>query len=132
MLEVTDQSAESATVPYWRAPVPLGEAMAARLGPAEIAVAVYANHGRWIVECPDCRGAQIASAVDHRFMCCECANAAVGGLWRAVVWPEEHAEIDRALSVRPLENQNWSPGETLEDLEAEAQAAEPRLDEEVA
>jgi hypothetical protein len=124
VLEATDQSAAAATARYWRAPVSLADAMAAEPGPPEIAIAVYANHGRWIAECPDCREAQIASATDYRFMCNGCANVAVGGLWRAVVWPEEHAEIDAALSSRPRVHQNWLPGETLEDLVAEAQSAE--------
>lgn len=124
MLQVSDVSAEAQLAAYWSAPVPLWQAVSAQLGPAEIAVAVYANQGRWIVECPDCAGAQIASAADYRFMCNCCANVAVEGLWRPVIWPEEHAEIDEALSWRPTVNQNWLPGETLEDLAAEAQAAE--------
>lgn len=124
LLTTTERGAEFAPSRYWRAPVPLADAMTAQLGPARIAVAVYANHGRWIIECPDCRGAQIASADDRRFMCDECANATVDGLWRPVVWPEETAEIDRALSLRPVENQNWIPGETLDDLATERDAAD--------
>jgi len=113
--------AEWAPRAYWDQlnPVSVEQAMAALPGPPEIAISVYANHGRWVVECPDCRGAQMASAEDRRFMCHECANVAVEGLWRAVVWPEDHAEIDAALSGRPMVNRNWFPGETLDELRAE-------------
>lgn len=123
-LEVYAYGADFAPSRYWSAPVPLADAMESQLGPAEIAIPVYANHGRWVVECPDCAGAQIASAADHRFMCTVCANVAVDGLWRPVVWPEECAEIDAALAWRPTVNQNWLPGETVDDLVAEAQVVE--------
>lgn len=123
-LEVIDEGADFAPCAYWSAPVPLADALAAPLAPAELAIHVYANQGRWIAECPDCRGAQIASATDYRFMCTVCANVAVEGLWRPVIWPEEHAEIDAVLADRPQVNQNWLPGETVADLEAENLAAE--------
>ena len=133
LLATYDEGADFAPCAYWSAPVPLAQAMAARVGPAEIAVAVYANHGRWIAECPDCSGAQIASANDYRFMCTTCANVAVEGLWRPVVWPEETVAIDEVLSARPVVNQNWTPGETLADLAAEVvaelEAAEARADD---
>jgi len=125
-LAAYDHGADFAPSRYWSAPVPLDQAMTAMLGPGEIAIHVYANHGRWVVECPDCCGAQIASAVDYRFMCTVCANVAVEGLWRSVIWPEEYAEIDEALCCREnTANQNWVPGETLEELKAEEPAPEP-------
>jgi hypothetical protein len=125
MIQVSTARATDTLVACWAAPVPARQALDARLGPAEIAIEVYANHGRWIVECPDCRGAQIASR-DLAFLCCVCANAAVGGLWRPVVWPEDVAEIDEVLAWRPTANQNWQPGESVVDLVAEAQAREGR------
>lgn len=103
----------------WQAPRPLLEALMAPLGPASIAVEVYANHGRWVVECPDCRGAQLASPSDRRFMCNCCGNVAVGGDWRPVVWPKAREVIEDLLSARPAENQNWRPGETRKQLHAE-------------
>lgn len=84
-------------------------------------VAVSVNHGRWVVDCPDCAGAQLACKTDHRFMCNECGNVVVGGLWRTVDWPDDAAglQIEAALKVRPIANQNWIPSESVEDLLAE-------------
>lgn len=82
-------------------------------------VAVSVNHGRWVVDCPDCAGAQLACRTDHRFMCNECGNVVIGGLWRTVDWPADSLQIEKALLVRPLANQNWVPGETVDDLLAE-------------
>lgn len=84
-------------------------------------VQVSINHGRWIVDCPDCAGAQLACKTDHRFMCNECGNVVIGGLWRHVDWPEDSVglQIEAALKVRPVANQNWVPTETVDDLLAE-------------
>lgn len=123
--QIPNADAEAAPRRFWSSIIPIEQAMAAPMGPPEIAINVVANHGRWVVECPDCSEAQMACATDHRFMCNLCANVAVEGMWRAVVWPEEHGEIDRLLSVRPIANQNWLPGETVDDLVAEGQADEP-------
>src|SRR5687767_417899 len=98
--QIPGADAESAPRRFWASIIPLKQAMAAPLGPPEIAINVYANHGRWIVECPDCSEAQMACATDYRFMCNQCANVAVEGMWRPVVWPEEHAEIDAVLTER--------------------------------
>lgn len=118
-------AAEWAPRRYWSSITPIEQAMAAPLGPPEIAVSVYANHGRWVVECPDCSGAQMASPDDPRFMCTICANVAVEGMWRPVTWPTEAVAIDDVLSARPLLNRNWIPGETLDDLAAEEPAPAP-------
>lgn len=104
---------------YWSAVIPLETALSAKLGPAAIAVEAYANAGRWVVECPDCSGAQMTSPDDRRFLCTLCANVGVDGLWRPVLWPVEAEAIDAALSSRPLPNRNWAPGETLDDLAVE-------------
>lgn len=80
----------------------------------------FVNHGQWIVQCPDCNGAQEASANDHRFWCCDCLNAGVGGAWRPVAWPLNAAAIEAALVVRPRKvNRNWRLPETVPDLLAE-------------
>lgn len=79
----------------------------------------YVNHGRWVVDCPDCNNAQLACRTDHRFLCNECGNIVVGGLWRVVVWPTKADAIEQTLSSRPLANQNWNPGQTITDLKAE-------------
>lgn len=106
---------------FWQSPRPLGDAMAAGTAPSSQAVAVYVNEARWVVDCPDCGGAQIASRADRRFMCNECANIAIGGLWRPVVWPSSTVEqgIEKALAPRPPRNAHWLPGETVADLVAE-------------
>lgn len=82
-------------------------------------VEVYANEGRWVVQCPDCNGAQLASRSDRRFMCNECANVVVGGGWRRVIWPAKAEEIEAAVRRRPRVNQNWLPGESVTALHEE-------------
>lgn len=127
------RGAEWVPVQCWTAPAPLGQAMTAATAPTGLSVPAYANHGRWVVECPDCRGAQLACRTDLRFMCCECANAAVGGLWRPVTWPVDVAAIEAELEKRPdPETQNWLPGEALQQLVAEREAGGPVLVDELA
>lgn len=104
---------------FWTADRDLSEAMAAPLGGKSVAVEVYANHGRWIVECPVCHDAQLASRDDHRFMCVGCGNASIGGVWRPVVWPKNHAAIEALLDERPRHLANALPGETLEQIRKE-------------
>lgn len=111
--------ATTAPTRWWQAPRALAEAMGAELGPAELAIDATANQGRWVVECPDCCGAQLATREDPRFMCNVCANVAVGGFWRPVTWPADVAAITDVLDQRPVVNQNWQPTETLESLQDE-------------
>lgn len=85
----------------------------------QASVQVSVNHGRWVVDCPDCAGAQLACRTDRRFMCNECGNVVIGGLWRTVDWPDDSTGIEKALSPRPPANQNWVSSETVEDLLAE-------------
>lgn len=79
----------------------------------------YANEGRWIAACPDCSGAQLTHPADPRFMCVNCGNQSVGGMWRVVRWPKNLDAIEKALDVRPLANQHWLPGESVADLLSE-------------
>jgi hypothetical protein len=90
--------------------------------PKDVVAVVRANHGRWIVDCPFCRGAQLASPTDRRFLCADCGNVNVGGKWLRVIWPADPAAIEAALLVRPLENRNWWPGESPSDLRRENRA----------
>lgn len=85
----------------------------------EATIHAYVNHGRWIAECPDCRNAQLACRTDKRFLCNECGNIAVGGLWRPVEWPANVQAVENLLENRPLVNQNWAPGEDMEILAIE-------------
>jgi hypothetical protein len=89
------------------------------IAPGTENVPARVDHGRWIVDCPNCNGAQFASVTDRRFLCCECENIAIGGLWRRVVWPDNWPEIESVLRVRPIENRNWHPEESTDDLRAE-------------
>lgn len=101
----------------WLAPISFADVADQPTAPTE-AVAVFANENRWIAECPDCHGAQMACKADARFMCNECANGAIGGKWRPVVWPADVDQIEAVLDQRPLVNRNWLPGESLDDLRA--------------
>ena len=101
----------------WSAPRDLGEALAAGTAPDSEAVVVVGNHGRWIVQCPNCNSAQLAAPKDHRFMCSECANIAIEGLWRPTIWPRNHAELSAILDQRADRSmQNYEPGETAAEL----------------
>jgi len=99
----------------WAAPMPFDPAAPTSGEP----IFVYANQGRWIAECPDCRGAQMACATDLRFMCHCCGNIGNSGHWRPLMWPRNVARIEKILHYRPLYNQNWVPGETVTYLVAE-------------
>lgn len=80
---------------------------------------VYVNEGRWVVDCPDCGGAQLACVTDRRLMCVLCANEAIGGLWRPTVMPPAAGKIEQLLALRPIQNQNWAPGEPIARLRQE-------------
>ena len=88
-------------------------------------VVAYINHGRWVAECPDCAGAQIVSEKERRFWCVSCGNAAINFAWRHVRLPRDREGIEAVLVVRPAARsdkavtRNWTPGETIEDLEQE-------------
>lgn len=112
--------AERALLPHhWRATQPLEDALKAGMAPRSTAVEAVVNHGRWIVPCPDCPGAQLTAPEDRRFMCVNCGNASIGGKWRPVRWPKRHEDIEALLAVRIEKLANWSPGETVADLRAE-------------
>jgi len=72
-----------------------------------------ANHGRWIVNCPNCNSADLLR-VWARFTCQECHR-----IYNIIV-PENKNEIDKVLNLRPnATNRNWTPGETIEMLHLE-------------
>jgi len=78
------------------------------------------NHGRWIVRCPYCTGAEIADREDPVFLCLSCFNETNGGKFRPVRFPADALKIENTLGKRKKEeNQNWVPGETVVDLENE-------------
>lgn len=100
---------------FWQAPLPFRPDAKSAGEP----IAVFANEGRWIAECPDCRGAQLASHADPRFMCVCCANVDNGGAFRPLHWPRNRAALEEVLHERPMVNQNWTPGETVSVIRAE-------------
>lgn len=118
-------TAAEATVLLYSAHEPLAVLEALKPGNAgrEEAVHVEVNHGRWVVECPSCRSAQLASIEDPRYLCHECLNMAIALQWRRVIWPKNYQAISDLLAVRPLENRNWKPGEKLADLKRENEEA---------
>lgn len=74
-------------------------------------VYAYANHGRWVADCP-CGGAELVTE-GQTMLCGSCADV------REVVWPENAEVIETILSDRPRPNQNWYPGEPVEGLALE-------------
>ena len=84
-------------------------------------VVAYVNEARWIADCPDkrCNAAQVVTPDDPRFLCAVCGNLSNRRRWYAVVFPsaDERAEIEALIAQRPnVENVNWSPGETVEEV----------------
>lgn len=74
--------------------------------------------GAWIIRCPDCKGAEYAWE-EGMFFCCSCLNNNVGHKLRRASFPPKRVVIDFLLQVRPLNNRNFKPGETIEQLESE-------------
>jgi hypothetical protein len=91
--------------PHQKAPFQMPEGLATVSAHAEV------NHGRWIVFCPFCAGAQMASAADHRFFCVDCLHELpkkCRGKWLPVIWPKNREDIEVVLLERPgIENRNW-------------------------
>jgi hypothetical protein len=88
-------------------------------GPKAVA---YANHGRWVIDCPfGCGNARMAYE-GVGFWCDECGNAEVGGQELDVVWPDDRDDIEDVLARRPREpNRNWFPHESVPQLRVENQ-----------
>lgn len=81
---------------------------------------VEVNHGRWIVNCPFCPGAELADPDDPRFFCLSCGNADANHEWLRVRWPVDKEVIEAVLLARPKdETQNWKEGEPVDKLQAE-------------
>lgn len=94
------------------------------------------NHGRWLADCvrTGCRGAELVRP-GVPFICGSCYPQAFSGdpderaRWlriaaargeaHEVEFPAEAAQIESVLGVREPDHRNWTPGETLADLEAE-------------
>lgn len=78
------------------------------------------NHGRWIVRCPICSGAELADPEEPVFLCLSCFNEGNDGKLLPIHFPHDYLAIESALAKRgKIETQNWLPGETSEDIERE-------------
>jgi len=93
----------------------LGEAADLSVAP----LVAYVNHGRWVVDCPDCGNGMYVHP-DHLVWCCNCGNRSAGGMQRRVQWPAELERIEQVLLLRPTANRHWYPHETVADLVAES------------
>lgn len=70
----------------------------------------------WRVACPFCRGAVVIQP-RKLYFCPDCANQANDFKPMLVLWPQNRAEIERVLLLRPDPlRRNWLPSETLQDL----------------
>lgn len=76
---------------------------------------------RWIADCPDCRAGSSYVWIEgpHVMFCLSCGNAGTGHRWRPVEVPADRAAIERLLSVRPVAQTAWRPGESLDRLRDE-------------
>ena len=93
-----------------------GLTMAAGVALGHPPLAAYANHGRWVVDCPWCRNGILAHP-DRTVWCCVCGFAAVGGQQLPVVWPADREAIDEVLDCRPVwSTRNCFTDSTLDDL----------------
>lgn len=80
----------------------------------------HISNDQWVVDCPDCGGADVVFERDPLFWCHDCGNARVGGDWRRVVLPGRADEIQEVLSKRSLPQwRNWRYYETTDDLKAQ-------------
>jgi hypothetical protein len=80
---------------------------------------VEVNHGRWLVKCRECAGAELANPKERWFWCRGCYNHRDAYMLLPVVWPDDPDAVAKELGVRPTENRNWTPGETVDLLRAE-------------
>jgi hypothetical protein len=78
-------------------------------------VEAQVNHGRWLAECPSCPNAIMLSRDALLFLCDNCGEG-----WLNVAWPLNREEIEAMLQYREDDaNRNWTPGETVADLQIE-------------
>lgn len=73
-------------------------------------------YGRWLVDCPVCRGANDVDPAEPVYLCSSCGWPE---RFAPVEFPPDQAQIEQVLLKRPIHNRNWQPGETLARLVAE-------------
>ena len=73
------------------------------------------DHGRWLADCLRCPGAELV-AEGRPFVCESCGFTSE----MPPRFPRARSKIEALLLNRPYaQNRNWSPGETVVDLERE-------------
>jgi len=82
-------------------------------------VRAWVNQGNWVVNCPHCKGSQIAEP-GHPFYCVDCLMVGNEGYAQKVWFPGARRTIERLLMMRPdPATRNYLVGETVDSLRAE-------------
>jgi hypothetical protein len=71
---------------------------------------VMVNGGRWLTLCPVCNNGVPCDPDWSKTICIDCGTVLI------ITFPEDWQAIERALVERPIANQNWLPGESVEQL----------------
>lgn len=79
------------------------------------AIAAYLNHGRWVVACPFCTGAELARV---EFFCRNCNMKKNRRAAMRVIYPANLELIEKIVNARKAQNRNWTY-ETIDQLIAE-------------
>tara|TARA_Y100000310_G_C20569906_1_gene757461 strand:+ start:581 stop:883 length:303 start_codon:yes stop_codon:yes gene_type:complete len=86
---------------------------------ADRVIEARVNHARWIADCPHCRSADFVFTPELLFMCANCGNDSSYQCYQVAV-PGNRSAIEAVLSERDkIENRNWEPGQTVQELESE-------------
>lgn len=104
--------------------------------PKPIKLKARLNHGRWIADCPICKGAELVEA-GKPFVCYSCfpqlrpgffpkirgeivtLDKPAGYAEYTVAFPTNKTDIETAVQLRKVPNKNWVVGETAITLNAE-------------
>lgn len=87
------------------------------------ALTPYINHGRWVVNCPFCQGAEVIWNDDLCFLCLSCFNNKANFQPIKVTFPKLRQTLEQILNKRPLAaNRNWA-GESVQQLKDENKLA---------
>ncbi len=109
----------------------------------------FVNQGRWVANC-ECGGAEAVDPDEPFFYCFECGNCITDGSPRLVIFPQDITAIEAELLKRPvielrgrnaierafqalpgvgLLSRNWTPDESLADLQFQNRELEKRQKE---
>lgn len=65
------------------------------------------EQGRWLIDCPYCKGASFLFISDLRFMCPDCFNIFYDGAWLPVAIPDNFDEVEAEALAKPISERNW-------------------------